>query len=273
MIGSLIIESLNHRPVPTSGCRSCVSPPLPVSTVNREDAQLAALATATFRENQGTDAPVALPGPDQGSVRVWMKNSVHNNRVLDVRVTDDVFCAVVEWPRDFYDVMEDDILLASGNPALFEDRQAVMRTIVSYRMLRGAPRTHRTYAVEKGEWSKDFAVYEESADPASALARFEELRPDSECEPSTDHEALLRVNGVLGLAETKKGQRLLGCIREAIGKGLLKVPIQYDDYTDQVEDPLSMVEAGALVNLGILCSKCPGMTWGDVGYELMRGWE
>jgi hypothetical protein len=221
-----------------------------------------------------------LPSPHDGYVRVWLKYSEFNPRVLDVFVTEEQFLAVVEWPRDYHDILEDEILSVS-RPDIFEDSQAMIRVIVANRLAKGAPGVHRTFAVEQGPWGQPFKVYEEHVGAVKALNRFEELKGcGDKCGDgnewiqgflSEERESLLRVNGVYGLTETYKGHRLLESIIEAIRLELFEKPIRYDDYKEKVDDPLDEAEAAAFVNLGILCSKCPGMTWGDVGYEIMRG--
>jgi hypothetical protein len=280
-IGSHIIESLNLDPKPTAGCRTCMSSPIPVGNLTRTEVEIANVAATTFREHQGTGAPTKLPDPDEGLVRIWLKNSEFNPRVLEVYVTDKSFTAVVEWPRDYHDVSEDEILRTGADPSVFEDRQAVIRTIVAQRLVREAPSVHRTFAVEHGAWGQEFEVYEEHDKPKTALERFHGLRGcGDKCGDGNEwiqslmrehKKALLRVNGVYGLTETYKGHRLLEAIVEAIRLDLFSKPIKYDDYKKAVDNPLDAAEANAFVNMGILCSKCPGMTWGDAGYEIMRG--
>lgn len=279
-VGGHIIESLNRDPKPTAGCRTCLSSPIPVGNLTRTEVEIAHVAATTFREQQGTGAPTKLPEPDEGLVRVWLKNSEFNPRVLEVYVTDETFTAVVEWPRDYHDVTEDEILQTGADPSIFEDRQAVIRTIVSQRLVTDAPSVHRTFAVEHGEWGKEFEVYEEHGTPQTALERFSGLRGCEQCGDGSEwiqavlkdeRTALLRVNGVYGLTETYKGHKLLEAIVEAVRLGVFEKPIKYDDYKNAVEKPLDEIEANSFVNMGILCSQCPGMTWGDVGYEIMRG--
>lgn len=276
MIGTSIIESLNKDPTPTVGCRACMSATVPVAVVERGEVEVQHVAAVTFREMTETKAPIRLPAPPDGCVRVWLKCSEFSPRVLDVYVTEEEFLAVVEWPRDYHDILEDEILSVS-RPDIFEDAQGLLRVIVANKLAKGAPGVHRTFAVEQGPWGKPFEVYEEHSRPVEALERFGALKgtPDTnqwlQGVLSDEREALLRVNGLYGLTETWKGHRFLERIVEAVRLRLFEKPIKYDDYKEKVQEPLDEVEAAAFVNLGILCSRCPGMTWGDVGYEIMRG--
>jgi hypothetical protein len=243
------------------------------------------VAATVVREHQETDAPVSLPSPPKGHVRLWMKNSWFNPRVLEVNIQEE-FTAVVEWPRDYVDVAEDDVLLAGAKPEALDDPRAVLRLVVAHKLARRPRMVHRTFALEHGVLGKAFEVYEEYDRPKKALERFralalpmwryDPLKVDEDwwipIRPSDPKErSLLMANGLLGLMRTEEGRAVYRKIKDAIGKGLLKAPIPYGEYTKEVDDPLTEGEAGALVNLGVLCSRCPGMTWGEVGYEVMRG--
>lgn len=236
------------------------------------DVEIGWVAATVLREHTGTEAPVQLPSPPPGVVRLWMKNSWFNPRVLDAELTDRL-TAVVEWPRDYVDVAEDDVLMAGGRPEVLDDPTAVLRLVVAHRLARRPRMVHRTFAVEQGVPGDDFELWEEFDGVEGALERFGELLEDAarETELTEDEHWLLKVNGLLGLAFTEQGRQILGKIREAVRLGLLSQPVQYGEYTKAVKDPLDEGEASALVSLGVLCSKCPGMTWGEVGYELARG--
>jgi hypothetical protein len=278
MYGRSIIESLGDIRPHIEGMMGV----FPVDTLHRERLEIAHVAATASTERvesaESTILPaLSMPKPDPGYVRIWTKYSEFNPRVLDVFVTDKTFLAVVEWPRDYYDVAEDDVLLATGRENVLEDHQATVRAVVAYRLAQGAPGVHRTFAVEHGAWGDEFEVYEEYEEPLKALKRFEGLKGEPEDGQWSqgglrdEKETLLRVNGVYGLTETRRGHRLLGAIVDAARAGRFKTPLKYAEYTEAVDDPLAEEEVGALVNLGILCSRCPGMTWGDTGYELMRG--
>lgn len=273
MYGRSIIESLADSPIDEGLVGA-----YPVEVLRREKLEIAHVAaTASGDRVESAESSIvpalSMPKPETGYVRLWMKHSEFNPRVLDVYLTDETFLAVVEWPRDYYDVAEDDVLQATGRENILEDHRAILRAVVAHGLAQGAPGVHRTFAVEQGAWGGEFEVYEEYEEPRDALAHFRKLRgEDGEKEAiSEEHETVLRVNGVNGLLVTSKGQRILNGIRRAINEGWFEKPMQYTEYRQVVDDPWTEVEVGALVNLGILCSRCPGMSWGDTGYELMRG--
>lgn len=243
------------------------------------DVEIGWVAATVIREQKLSDLPVALPSPGDGQIRLWMKHSHFNPRVLEVRL-EERFTAVVEWPRDYVDVPEDDVLLAGARPEALDDRKSVLRLIVAHRLARRPRMVHRTWAVEHGLPGKPFEVYEEYDRSVQALERFRELaladhRYDSvdETRGSSDplERAMLEANGLLGLTRTKQGRQVLRKIREAVERSLLTAPLKYQEYQKRVEDPLNEGEASVLVCLGVLCSRCLGMTWGETGYELMRG--
>jgi len=272
MVGREIIEHLRMQPDRGTVCRSCESHGIPMASSLAPDIEIGWVAATVLREHTETGVPVALPAPPDGHVRLWMKNSWFNPRALEVEVTDHL-TAVVEWPRDYVDVPEDDVLLAGGKPEALDDPAAVLRLVVAHRLARRPRMVHRSFAVERGPLGRKFEVYEEYGCPVEALQRFAELLEDRRREgiATMDELWLLRANGLLGLTCSKQGQRILEKMREAVSKDLLKAPIPYDEYTKKVDDPFTEEEASALVNLGVLCSRCPGMTWGETGYEYMRG--
>lgn len=243
-----------------------------VGHLHHEPVGLVDVAVVTTREHRETGTPIVLPLPEEGFARVWMKRSAYNPRAVEVRVMDDVFSAVVEWPRDYFDVGLDEVAQASGKASILESMGGVSRTIVSNQMIEGVPRVHRTFAVEKGKWGEEFEVYDEFGSVKEALAKFEGVRPEiKETTSQMPPPSYLKVNGLSGLLDTPKGMRLWGAMQEAIERKLLVTPMKFEAYKGAVKEPLTAVEAGGLINLGILCSKCPGMTWGEVGYEVMRG--
>jgi hypothetical protein len=269
MIGRTLIEHLNQEPKPGC-CRASLPTHLFVGTVKRETVELSDIAAVTYREHVETGAPIRLPMPPEGTVRAWMKRSAYNPRSVDVRVTDEVFSAVVEWPRDYFDLTEDDVAKAAGKVEVLSSTVTISRAIVSNRMIEGAPKVHRTFAMEKGKWGEEFEVYQEFDSVKDALEKFGVVKPVVESE-AKEIPSCLRLNGLGGLLDTSKGTRLWGAIQEAIEKKLLIAPMKFEAYRGAVKEPLTAVEAGGLINLGVLCSKCPGMTWGEVGYEVMRG--
>lgn len=278
MIGESIIQALSSGSRATGIGRSQLAGSVPIETLQRDEIEVGYVAEVTLREKLETAAPIELPGPDAGDVRLWMKKSDFNPRCLEVFLDDEKYLAVIEWPRDYYDVSEDAVLHATGREDIFEDKGALIRSIVSQKLVSGAPGVHRTFAVQQRGWDEDeFSVYEEFDCPREAIQRFEELKgePDDnswvQVAMKDERKALLRVNGIYGLTETYKGHRLLEAIIDAVRLGRFEKPVKYDDYKESVEDPLTQSEAVAMVNLGVLCSRCPGMTWGDIGYEIMRG--
>jgi len=270
MIGQALIEHLNQEPDPA--CSPHMAGSLFVGHLHREKVELVDVAVVTTREHRETGTPVVLPLPDEGFTRVWMKRSAYNPRAVGVRVTDEVFSAVVEWPRDYFDVALDEVARAAGKASVLESMGAVSRTIVTNQMIEGTPRVHRTFAVERGKWDEEFEVYEEFGSVKDALAKFEEIKPVlATPAPTGACASYLKVNGLSGLLDTPKGMRLWGAMQETIDRKLLVTPMKFEAYRGAVKEPLTAVEAGGLINLGVLCSKCPGMTWGEVGYEVMRG--
>ncbi len=272
MVGREIIEHLRMQPDRGTTCRSCASHGVQMTSSLAPDMEIGWVAATVLREHTDTGTPIELPAPPDGVVRFWMKNSWFNPRALDVELADR-FTAVVEWTRDYVDVPEDDVLLAGAKPEALDDPKGVLRLVVAHRLARRPRSVHKTFAVEQGPIGEDFKVYEEYNGPKEAIQRFSELLEDREREShmTEDEMWLLRANGLLGLSCTVQGRLVLEKVREAVGNDLLQAPIPYDEYAGKVDDPLTEEEASVLVNLGVLCSRCPGMTWGETGYEVMRG--